>query len=521
MVAYRVHHFLERTAERTPDAEALVTHEPGAARLTYGQVAAAAASVAAQLRGLGVARGDRVAILAHNGIEWVAAWFGALAAGAVAVPINTASDPHSLEHYVSDAGARVLVVGPRLERVVAQTGDRLGALTVVCAPAMEEPLAKALPSAQVVAAVEPAAEPLRSVGGVDIDVAAIIYTSGSTGRPRGAVLSHRNIVANVHSIVEYLALRADDRVLALLPFYYVYGLSILQMTFATGGAVVVENRFQYPAMALDTLERERCTGFAGVPSTYAILMNRSNFAERAADGLSALRWATQAGGGMSPALTRQVRAAMGTRRLFVMYGATEASARLAFLPPDELAGAVGSIGRAIPNVELTVRRSDGEPCDVDEAGELFARGSNIMSGYWNDPEETARVLGPFGYRTGDLARRDAAGRFWLVGRVRDMLKVGGHRVAAKEIEDVILEHQGVHECAVIGVPDEILGDRLIAYVVLKESGALDGKALGLFLSERLPAYKIPSAFDLRAELPKNESGKIMKEALRAEAGAQG
>ena len=520
MVAYRVHHFLERTAERTPDAEALITHEPGAARLTYAQVAVAAGTAAAQLRALGVVRGDRVAILAHNGIEWVGAWFGALAAGAVAVPINTAADPHSLAHYIGDAGARVLIVGPRLERVVGQTGERLGAVTVVCAPGMVEPLGKALPAATVVAAAEPAGEPLRSAGGVDLDVAAIIYTSGSTGRPRGAVLSHRNIVSNVHSIVEYLALRSDDRVLALLPFYYVYGLSILQMTFATGGAVVAENRFQYPAVALDTMERERCTGFAGVPSTYAILMNRSNFAERAADGFASLRWATQAGGGMSPALTLQVMAAMGRRRLFVMYGATEASARLAFLPPEELAGAVGSIGRAIPNVELTVRRPDGEPCEVDETGELFALGSNIMSGYWNDPDETARVLGPHGYRTGDLARRDADGRFWLVGRVRDMLKVGGHRVAAREIEDVILEHTSVHECAVIGVPDEILGDRLIAYVVLKEAGALDGKALGLFLSERLPAYKIPSLFDLRAELPKNESGKIMKEALRAEAAAQ-
>lgn len=518
MVAYLVHHFLAASAERFPDAEALVTHEPGAARLTYAQVAAAARTVSTQLRGLGVTRGDRVAILAHNGIEWVAAWFGTLATGAIAVPVNTAADPHSLEHYLGDAGARVLIVGPRLERVVAQTGERLGAVTVVCAPGMVAPLAQALPRATVVAAGAAADEHLEPSGLVDLDVAAIVYTSGSTGRPRGAVLSHRNLVSNVHSIVEYLALREDDRVLELLPFYYVYGLSILQMTFATGGAVVVENRFQYPAVALETLERERCTGFAGVPSTYAILMNRSNFAERAASGLPALRWATQAGGGMSPALTRQVMAAMGPRRLFVMYGATEASARLSFVPPAELPAAVGSIGRAIPNVELTVRRPDGEPCVVDEVGELFARGSNIMSGYWNDPEETSRVLGPFGYRTGDLARRDALGRLWLVGRARDMLKVGGHRVSAKEIEDAILEHPEVHECAVIGVPDEILGDRLRAFVVPKNHGGVEANALGLFLTERLPAYKIPAQIELRAELPKNESGKIMKEALRAEGG---
>jgi acyl-coenzyme A synthetase/AMP-(fatty) acid ligase len=220
---------------------------------------------------------------------------------------------------------------------------------------------------------------------------------------------------------------------------------------------------------------------------------------------------------MSPALTRQVMDAIAPRRLFVMYGATEASARLSYVPPAELATSIGSIGRAIPGVELTVRRADGTPCDADEVGELFAQGDNIMQGYWNDPEETARVLGPHGYRTGDLARRDAVGRFWLVGRARDMLKVGGHRVAAKEIEDAILEHPEVHECAVIGIPDELLGDRLRAYVVAKTAGAVDANALGQFLKARLPAYKIPGDFDLREALPKNESGKIMKEALRAEA----
>ncbi len=534
MTAYLVHHFLAASAARAPGREALVTHDPGAARLDYGAVAAAAAAVTAQLGALGVGRGDRVALLAHNGVEWVAAWFGALAAGAIAVPLNTAADPHSLIHYVGDAGARVLVVGPRLERVVAQAGDGLGPLTIACAPAAVANLARALPRATVVAlaAADPEGRAAPSAGAaapptlIDLDPAAIIYTSGSTGRPRGAVLTHRNLVSNVSAIVDYLALGADDRVLALLPFYYVYGLSLLHMTFAAGGAVVVENRFQYPNVALDTLERERCTGVAGVPSTFAILMNRSTFGERlAGGGLAALAWLTQAGGGMSPALTRQVMAAIGGRRLYVMYGATEASARLAYLPPAELPEAVGSIGRAIPNLELTVRDPDGTPCAIDEVGELYARGSSIMAGYWNDPEETARVLGPHGYRTGDLARRDAAGRLWVVGRTRDMLKVGGHRVAAREIEDAILEHPGVHECAVIGIADELLGDRLRAYVVAREPAAggatlSDGNELGRFLKERLPAYKIPGELVLRADLPKNESGKIMKEALRAEAAAE-
>ena len=512
-MAVLVHELLADAVARAPDREALVTHDPGAARVDYRTLATAAARVAAQLVELGVAPGDRVALLAHNGVEWVAGFYGALAAGAVAVPINTAADPHSLVHYVTDAGARVLVVGPRLERVVAQAGARLGAIAIVAPAATAAKLAEAVPTARVVPArADDAAAP--AVALAPTDRAAIIYTSGSTGRPRGAVLTHGNLVANVASIVEYLALGADERALAVLPFYYVYGLSILNMTVAVAGTVVVENRFQYPQVALETMAREHVTGFSGVPSTYAILMNRTGFPDQLRTGLPALRWLTQAGGGMSPTLTREVLAAAGDRRLYVMYGATEASARLSYVPPAELPEAIGSIGRAIPGVELTVRDAAGAPCGVDEPGELYARGPNIMQGYWNDPDETARVLGPHGYRTGDLARVDAAGRLWLVGRARDLLKVGGHRVSAKEIEDAILEHPAIHECAVIGIADELLGDKLHAFVVAKVAGTIDSNAIGTFLKDRLPAYKIPSTITLRDELPKNPSGKIMKEALR-------
>jgi len=517
VIPFLVHQLLEHQARVAPERELLVTHEPGAGRWTFAAINAAANRMARLLRELGVTRGDRVAILAHNGVEYAAAYYGALKAGAIAVPLNTAADPGSLAHYLGDSGTRALVVGPRLERVVIQAGNRLGGLSALIGPAAaQEAFAKALP-----ATVATFGDADRFDGGdlelplIDLDLASIIYTSGSTGRPRGATLSHLNIVSNVRSIVQYLELGAHDRVLVVLPFYYVYGKSLLNMCVAAGATAVVENRFQYPNLALDTLEAERCTGLAGVPSTFAILLNKSNFAERPRPDLV---WVTQAGGGMSPALTRRLIEALGpSRRLHVMYGATEASARLARLPPAELAEAVGSIGRAIPNVELNVRRPDGSECADDEVGELFARGANVMVGYWNDPDETARVLGSYGYATGDLARRDGRGLIWLVGRKKDMLKVGGHRVSAKEIEDAILEHPGVHEVAVIGVPDEILGDRLRAYVVAREAGAVDPPGLGSFLRERLPAYKIPDRIELRGELPKNESGKIMKEALRAEA----
>jgi len=532
MTAYLVHQLLEATARRMPGREAIVVPagqgSPTDVRWTWGEVAAWARRDARLYRDLGVRRGDRVAILAHNGIEYIAAYYGALEAGAIAVPLNTAADPSSLAHYLGDSGAKLLVVGPRLERLVVQSAPKLAALpelaTIVMASTAHEAFRKGAPAIALVgpegAGVESAVPFGLPIGEqvIDQDVASIIYTSGSTGRPRGATLSHLAITSNVRSIIGYLGLGDDDRVLALLPFYYVYGKSVLNTTVAVGATLVIENRFQYPNVALDTLERERCTGFSGVPSTFAILMDRSNFADRT---LADLRWVTQAGGGMSPALTRRLLTTLGDRRLFVMYGATEASARLAYVPPDELPSCVGAIGRAIPNVELSVRKPDGAVCDVDEVGELTARGSNLMLGYWNDAEETARALGPHGYRTGDLARRDAAGRFWLVGRLKDMLKVGGHRVAAREIEDAILEHPAVSEAAVIGRADELLGDRLEAFIVLREAGAVDTNGLGLFLKERLPAYKIPSRIELRESLPKNASGKVMKEALRAEPPAEG
>ena len=519
MTARLVHELFEATAAERPDQELLVMHDPGGGRIGYAAVDAAANRTARLLRDLGVRPGDRVAILAHNGLEYVRAWYGALKAGAVAVPLNTATDAGSIGHAIADAGASVLVVGPRLERLVVQSGARLGGLrTIVTAgpAAAREAIATAAAGPDVVPLANADALSPAPMGGVGLDAtapAAIIYTSGSTGTPRGAVLSHKAIVANTRSILAYLPLVPDDRVLVVLPFHYVYGKSLLTTASAVGATLVIENRFQYPAVALDTLAREACTGLAGVPSTFAILVHRANLAERAR-ALPALRWVTQAGGGMSPALTRQLVDALPGRRVHVMYGATEASARLAHLPPEELPEAIGSIGRAIPGVDLTVRRADGTPCDVDEVGELHARGDNLMTGYWNDPEETARVLGPHGYATGDLARRDAAGRLWLVGRKKDLLKVGGHRVAAREIEDAIAEHPGVIEVAVVGVPDEILGDRLVAFVVLAPGQTLDAAALGAFLKDRVAGYKIPDQLEVRPDLPRSAAGKVQKDQLR-------
>ncbi len=512
--AYLVHHFVERSAARDPDRVFVVEGDTGA-RATYGETLAGAHRFARLLHDQGIRRGDRVGLLAKNSRLYVEAYYGILAAGAIAVPLNTAADGPTLRGFLHDCGARALVAGPGFRRPVTEAIGTLPDLELLLVddPAAIDPLpahVRALPLSA--AADVPASPPDLLL--IDQDVAAIVYTSGSTGRPRGATLTHLNIVTNTRSIVSYLGLGPDDRVLQILPFYYVYGKSLLNTHALVGGSIVIENRFLFPNTALDTLERERCTGLSGVPSTFAILLNRSNLAERE---LPDLRYVTQAGGGMSPELTRRLVAALPGKKIFVMYGATEASARLSWLDPEDLPRKIGSIGKPIPNVELRVLREDGTEAAPGEVGEIVARGTNIMRGYWNDPVETAKVLDEHGYHTGDLGKVDEDGFFWVVGRKKDMIKAGAHRVSAKEIEDAIVEFPEVHLVAVIGVPDEILGEAIRAYVVFREGSAATADDLANFLKKRLPAYKRPAEIVVRDDLPRNESGKIMKQQLRAEA----
>lgn len=511
MTPYLIHHFLEKPAQEQPERWACLHGEEA---VTYGEMERRANRVAHTLRELGVQRGDRVALLIENSSAYIAAYYGILKCGAVTVAMYTTTTAQSLGFMLNDCNVRVLITQTKHLSLLQVLRDKLPHLSTVVLLDENEYESEAWPWQMIDAQhVKQQPDSALNLSMIDLNLASIIYTSGSTGDPRGAVLSHLNIVANTRSIVSYLGLTSQDRIMVVLPFPYVYGKSLLNTHFAVGGTVIIDNRFVFPNVVLKTMQEKGATGFSGVPSTYAILLEKS--AVRKME-FPALRYLTQAGGAMAPTLIREVMEVFHGKKIFIMYGATEASARLSYLPPEDLPRKVGSIGKAIPNVELRLIKEDGEEARPGEVGEIVARGANIMQGYWNQPEETAAVLTNDGFHTGDLGRQDDEGFFYVVGRKRDMIKSGGNRVSAKEIEEIILEHPDILETAVIGIPDQFIGEAICAYVVPKNGVPVPPEALIDHCKERLPDYKVPRSVIVRESLPKNASGKIMKEELRQE-----
>jgi long-chain acyl-CoA synthetase len=516
-----VHSFLEDSAHLFPAKNALFAFGKWH---TYRELDDQANRLAHYLLKQGLAKGDRVGLFLENSAEYVISYYGILKAGGTTVALNTESTGADVAFVIGDCGIRYLIASQKLlarllavpegrpESPFVDRPDTLQAVFAWVPPGTSLPYVPGVAIAGLPDACGAEASEGPCVRTIDLDIASIVYTSGSTGKPRGAVLSHLNIVANTRSIVEYLRLTPEDRIMVVLPFYYIYGKSLLNTHFAIGGSVVVDNRFLYPNVILQTMQDQEVTGFAGVPSTFTILLNRSNVRSRK---FPKLRYLTQAGGAMAPSIQKDVAETFAPASLFIMYGATEASARLSYLPPEDLPSKWGSIGKAIPNVELFVADEHGRPLPAGEEGEIAARGSNIMSGYWNHPEETAKVLRNGLYYTGDIGRTDEEGYLYVVGRTKDMIKIGGNRVSAKEIEEALLEHPAVAEAAVIGVPDLVLGEAPKAILVLKSSHDSEiTEQLPRFLQDHLAPYKIPKLYEIRDSLPKADSGKILKQRLR-------
>lgn len=501
-----LHQLLEAVALAAPESPLLIERDR---IVSYGALDRMANRCAHLFQARGLVAGDRVVIALENGAEMVAAYFGAMKLGAVAVPMPAGPRSDRLPGAIADCTPRVAVVDAPTAAVLGPRGTFSSVAHVLVQGAIRafEPFAEFASSC---AAFSDA--PVMYEGDPS-DLAAIIYTSGSTGEPRGVMLSHGNFVANARSIVSYLGLVAADRVMCVLPFSYVYGLSLLHTHVSVGGSLVIETRAGFPNVVLDGMARHEVSGFAGVPSTFSLMLHRSNL-DRVA--LPHLRYVTQAGGAMSPARIDEWRARGPAADFYVMYGATEAAARLTYLPPADLKRKAGSIGRAIPDVEIRVVTPGGRVAAPGEVGELVARGPNIALGYWNRPDETAERFGPEGYRTGDLGYADGEGFLFLTGRQHDVIKVGANRVGAREIEDVLAEHPSVLECAVVAGVHGLLGEVPVGFVSLRAPLAAAETTLRAFVAARLAAYKVPVAIHVISELPKlANSAKLDKRALRS------
>jgi len=490
---------IEDAARRHGAAPALSWHQ---ATWSYADLAGAMSRVRDAIAAK-VNAGDRVALLLRNSPQFAAAFYGVLGAGAAAVPLNVQERAGVLARQIEHCGAR-LVLADAAHVEFAALREALDGARVTLLPLELVDSANGCEAFGASLGVHPATA-APAVGAESL--ACIIYTSGTTGRPKGVMLSHANLLSNARIIASYLGIEPADKVMCPLPFHFSYGMSVLNSNLAAGAHIVLEDNLAFPQVVVKRLQDEGITGFAGVPATFALLLGRTQLKDF---NLARLRYVTQAGGAMPRPQIQALRAALPHSRVFIMYGQTEATARLSFLPPDELDEKLGSVGLPLPGVEIEIRDPAGHVVPEAEVGELCARGPNVMMGYWDDATLTAQVVRDGWLHTGDLAHRDGEGYLYIDGREVEMIKVGAFRVSPQEIEEVLATLPGVQEVAVTGMPDALLGQAIKAVIVPREGAALDVMSVKAHCRAHLANYKIPKVVEFAAELPRTSSGKVQR-----------
>jgi acyl-CoA synthetase (AMP-forming)/AMP-acid ligase II len=478
---------------------------------TYGELQDASAQVALYLMRAGGRKQDRVVLIGDNSLFWVAAYLGTIRAGLVSVPLPASISSQDLAYILETTEARFAFVQSRFaEQHSALFG---GVHLVTDGPASPHRCPAACNSG---GDSDSRTCPVRRD-----ELAALMFTSGSTGRPRGVMVSHGNIIANTESIVQYLGLTEADRMMTVLPFHYCFGASLLHTHLRVGASLVIDSRFLYPELVLKRMADMQCTGFAGVPSHFQILLRNSSLRKKT---FPHLRYVQQAGGYLAPLFIRQLREALPGTQVFIMYGQTEATARLSYLPPELLDAKIGSIGKGIPGVKLSVRNKSGKDVDPGEIGEIVAEGENVALGYWRAPEESPDSFREGKLYTGDLATIDQDGFIYVVDRMKAFVKCGGERISCRRIEEQLLAFDDLVEAAVIGAPDNVCGEAVRAFVVPREShcrnggGRLRGQELKerlmRFCKERMPPAIRPKEVILVPALPKNSAGKVLTTILK-------
>lgn len=503
-----VHDYLQRAAQRFPDKIAL---ECGTDCLTYRTLASASRSFAGFLRTNGLQRGDRVAIFLDNCPETVIAIFGTLEAGGCFVVINHTTPTERVAYLLEHCSAKFLVApATRLTQIrEAESHCTTPPMNVLTGM-------NVIPPDGFTSFERACQYPVRTadLDGhiIDIDLAAIIYTSGSTGKPKGVTLTHRNIDTVVESVIEYLENDENDIILCLLQLSFGYGLLQVLTTFRTGGTLILEKGFGYPYEIVKRITQKKVTGFAGAPTLYAMLLQLQNLDK---EDFSSLRFITNAAAALPPSFVPKLRKIFPNTKIYLMHGLTECL-RTTYLPPDEVETRTTSVGTGMRNVELWIVDPEGKRLPPGQVGEMVVCGSNVMQGYWNDPEATAKVLRPGRYpwekilHTRDLFRMDEDGYFYFVARMDDIIKSRGEKVSPREVEDVLYTLDEVLETRVIGVPDARLGNAIKAEIVLKDGRSISEMQVKAHCKQHLEDYKIPHIVEFVKSLPKSAGGKIKR-----------
>jgi long-chain acyl-CoA synthetase len=508
---------LQRSAERAPEKLAIICDNN---RVSYGELNTKASQMAAMLRHLGVRTGEPVLISIANSVEFVVALFGIAKAGGLVVPVNPDLSSREFEYIVRHCEARVLITTAENRKLLQ---DILPALTVPYAIVVlhegpqyvREALAKEpslrlrLCFPQEITGEEQGLEAPRLI---DIDEAMIIYTSGTAGLPKGVVLTHLNLMTSMRSVVEYLRLSADDTGLICLPLFHIYTLSQLLTHLLCGGTAVLVENFLFPTQVLRFIERERVTGFGASPGAFQLLLNVKSLASYQ---LASLRYLLNSGGPLPQQTLLELMEAFPQAEIISAYGLTEASSRVSHCTYKKGSRRrLGSVGRPISNVDVRVVDAKGADVRPGELGEIVIRGSTVMKGYFKDADATARVLKSDGLHTGDFAILDQERHMFIVGRRDDIVNSGGESISAKEVEEVLLSHQAIAEAAVVGKPDEVLGEALQAFIVLRPELTVAVDAVKEHCLTHLARYKVPRDFVICHTLPKTPSGKVQKRLLR-------
>jgi len=514
------HQLVTQTAKKTPDNIAIVFQQQ---QLTYQQLAQEILRVAGKYKALNVKRYDRIATFLPKCPEAVTSLFAASMINAVFVPINPVLKPQQVKHILTDCNVKVLITNSarakQLLEVLPQCQDLIELIIIDPKPI---PLHTVNLKVHQWNSPDPVAQLPNLANATDGDMAAILYTSGSTGAAKGVVLSHRNLICGAQSVASYLNNTAHDKILALLPLSFDYGLSQLTTAFSVGAQCVLMD-YLLPGDVIKAISKHQITGLAAVPPLWAQLV-KLDWPDHARQSL---RYFTNTGGAMPESVLIKIRAIFNQATPYLMYGLTEAF-RSSYLPPEFVDSHPTSMGKAVPNAELLVITSDGRIADDNEPGELVHRGPLVSLGYWNAPEKTAQRFKPFNQSlselcltdiavySGDWVRRDTQGFLYFIGRKDEMIKSSGYRISPAEIEEVIYQLADVVVAAVIGVPHPELGQAVVVIYQSKDPEKSLTSELTRHCRKELANYMQPLHYVSRDTMPHNANGKIDKTVLTAQ-----